>query len=81
MLETDETTVTALRIIGFLLLFVGVYPSIILTPMFIISSIVSHSPSFSLAFLRLLIVFYVSSALGYYFVVKARNLEKRGAKN
>jgi hypothetical protein len=81
MLETDETIVTALRIVGFLFLFVGVYPSMILTPIFIVSSIVNHTPFLYLPFLGTLSVFYVISALGYFFVVKARNLEKRGATN
>jgi len=79
MLETDETIVTALRIVGFLFLFVGVFPSMIFTLMFIIASIVPHGDPIPL--LRFLIVFYVFSALGYFFVVEARNLEKRGAKN
>ena len=79
MLETDETTVVALRIVGFLFLLAGVFPSIIFTTMFIIASIVPHGNPFPL--LRFLIIFYVISALGYFVVVKARNLEKRGAKN
>jgi len=79
MLETDEDVVTALRIVGFLFLLAGVFPSMIFTTMYIIASIVPHGEPSPL--LRFLIVFYVISALGYFFVVKARNLEKRGAKN
>ena len=77
MLETDEDVVTLLRIFGFLFLFIGVYPSMIFTLIFIIVLIVN--PFFSLPFLGLSIVFYVFSALGYFFVVKARNLEKRAS--
>lgn len=77
MLETDESVATLLRIFGFLFLLAGVYPSMIFTLMFIIASIVPHGDPFPL--LRFLIVFYVFSALGYFFVVKARNLEKRAS--
>ena len=77
MLETDEDVVTALRIVGFLFLLAGVYPSMIFTLIFIIVLIVN--PFFCLPFLYLLIVFYGLSAWGYFFVVEARNLEKRGS--
>ena len=77
MLETDESVATLLRIFGFLFLLAGAYPSMIFTLMFIIASIPPEGDPFPL--LRFLIVFYVFSALGYFLVVKARNLEKQAS--
>lgn len=75
MLETEENVVTFLRIVGFLFLLAGVYPSIIFTPTFITLSILTTTDIF--LYLRILSIFYVISVLGCFLVASARYLKKQ----
>ena len=78
MLETEKSIGTFLRVVGFFFLAVGVFPSIILTTAFTILSILTKYAD-KFLYLHILSIFYVISGLGYFFVVTARNLEKRAS--